>query len=394
MAAVNIAVKSDIVPGDRAGWADALGISAIAFFTSRLALLLVGWLTLTFLSTHPLNQHGIRTTWRQLFDLTYRWDGGWYMSIAQHGYSTVSPAAQPHAINLAFWPAFPYLARFLAMATGMPILVAGVILANLAFFFCLYLLYRYCMLVGLGKDLATLAVFLLAFVPESFLFSSFYADVFSTLGMLGAMYFARRERWWIAGLFAILASSSRPTGVMVIVFLAVHAYQTLGWRGFLQPWRDARPFVPVVLVPAGYFLMLWISFHVSGDAFAEVHTRSAGWYVNFAPPLRSLADDFRHGADLKFWTLGALGLATSIIPLVRAKLIPDATFAFAYFVLIFSQNNPAGLIHYSAGLPAIYVGFALMCRRLQATRYALLGSFALVNAVLFCAWVLFASISF
>lgn len=384
---------ADSASGDRADAVSALKAAATAFLASRLALLLGGWLTLTFLDSRHPSQHGTSATWKQLFNLTYRFDAGWYWLIAKLGYSTGSPAVQPHAINLAFWPAFPYLARFLAASTGMSILAAGVVIANLAFFLCLYLLYRYCILVGLGKELATLAVFLMALVPESFLFSAFYADALSTLGMLGAMYFARRERWWVAGLFAVLASSSRPTGITVIVFLVVHVYQTLGWRDFLQPWRDARPFVPVVLVPAGYFLMLWVSFRVSGDAFAEVHTRAAGWYVNFAPPLRSLADDFRHGPDLKFWTLGALGLATSIIPLVRAKLIPDAIFALGYFALIFSQNNPAGLIHYSAGLPVIYVGFALMCKRSHAARYALLGSFAAMNAILFCAWALFSSIS-
>ncbi len=378
---------------ERADAIGALKAAATAFLASRLALLLVGWLALTLLDSEHPGLHGTSATWKQLFNLVYRFDAGWYWLIAKLGYSTGSPAVQPHAIDLAFWPAFPYLARFLAAATGMPILGAGGIIANLAFFLCLYLLYRYCVLVGLEKNLATLAVFLMALVPESFLFSAFYADALGTLGMLGAMIFARRERWWSAGLFAILASSSRPTGVAVIVFLVAHAYQTLGWRGFLQPWRDARPFVPVVLVPAGYFLMLWISFRVSGDAFAEVHTRSAGWYVNFAPPLRSLVNDFRHGADLKFWTLGALGLATSIVPLLRAKLMPDAIFAIGYFVLIFSQNNPAGLIHYSAGLPVIYVGFALMCKGSDSKRYALLGTFATVNAVLFTAWALVSPIS-
>lgn len=393
MTRADLAAENDGTSGERGTVADALKAAVAAFLTSRLALLLVGWLAQTFLSAGNPGPNYIGATWKQLSTLTYRYDAGWYWLIADLGYSTGSPPSQPHAINLAFWPAFPYLTRFLATTTGMSLLAAGVIIANLAFFLCLYLLYRYCVLVGLERNLATLAVFLMALVPESFLFSAFYADALSMLGMLGAMYFARRERWWTAGLFAILASSSRPTGVTVIVFLVAYAYQTLGWRNFLQPWRDARPFIPVVLVPAGYFLMLWISYRISGDAFAEVHTRSAAWYVNFAPPLRSLANDFKHGPKLEFWTLGALALATSIVPLVRAKLAPDAAFAIIYFLLVFSQDRPAGLIQYSAGLPAIYAGFALMCKRSHATRYVLLGSFAAVNAALFCAWALYSPIS-
>lgn len=373
----------------RAAWASA----AIAFLASRIALFVAGWLSLTFIATRGKAVHGVAPTLRQLLDLAFRWDTTWYMSIARHGYSVASPAVQPHAVNLAFWPAFPFLARYLSDVSGLSILTSGVILANLAFLAALYLMHRYCTRIELGPTAAAFAVLLLAFVPESFLFSVFYGDAFGLLGMLGAMYYARKERWWTSGLFAVLASSSRPMGAMVIVFLVVQAWQQLGWRTFLQPWIEPRPFVPVVLAPAGYFLMLWLSFIVSGDAFAQAHTRIAGWNVYFAVPWHAVATDFRLGPDLKFWMLSALALALSLIPLFRKGLYADAWFGVAYFLLIFSQINSAGLLHYVAVLPVVYVGFAWWTREQPLARQALLGAFATIGAALFCAWSLYVYIA-
>lgn len=364
--------------------------AVIAFICSRALLLLVGWLTLAFIATHPQFPHGHEVPLEAIKNLACRWDCGWYMGIAQHGYSTSSWPPGSYTTNLAFWPAFPYLAKYLHDASGMSILMAGTLLTNIAFLLTLYLLYRYCRALDMEQRTATFATLLLAFAPQGFLFSVFYADALTLLGTLGAMYFARTRRWWIAGLFAILASSSRPTGILVLVFLIVYAWQALGWRNFFRPWVDARPFIPVVLAPAGHFLVMWMAFLVSGDAFAEVHTRAEGtaWLVRFGAPWSSILGDFRGGPDLKFWSVATLLLAISIIPLVKKRWIPDAIFAICYFLLIFSQHNPEGLLHYAIVLPTIYVGFAWMLRNSEAGKLTLVGIFASVGAAIFCAWAL------
>lgn len=384
--AARITDRLTLDDASKAAWRTA----SIAFLSSRLVLLLVGWLTLSFIATHGHAPHGVAASWTAMQHLACRWDCGWYMSIATHGYSTVSPPNAPYATNFAFWPALPYLARYLHDVSGLSILASGVILVNVALFFSLYFLCKYCLVLGLDGPTASFAALLLAFAPQGFLFSVFYGDALTLLGAIGAMYCARTQRWWTAGLFAILASSSRPTGIVVLAFLLVHAYQTLGWKNFLRPWRDTRPFIPVVLAPAGHFLAMWMAFRVSGDAFAEVHTRAQGvvWMVHFIAPWWGLVGDFRRGPDLVFWTLAALALAISIIPLVKQRWLPDAAFAIVYFLLIFSQNDPEGLLHYAVVLPPIYVGFAWLFRNSEPAKLSLLGIFASVGAAIFCAWTL------
>lgn len=365
-------------------------VAIAAFVCSRLALLLVGWLTLNFIEPHVVIPRGPGTSLFTIKGLACRFDCHWYMSIALGNYSTSPWPPHSYATNLAFWPALPYLARYLHDVSGLSILMSGTLLVNIACLLSLYFLYRYCRLLDFDKSTATFATLLLAFAPQGFLFSVFYADALTLLGTLGAMYFVRTKRWWIAGLFAILATSSRPTGIVVWVFLVIYAWQTLGWRKFFTPWIDPRPFIPVVLAPAGHFLAMWMAYLASGDAFAEVHTRAAGlvWMVRFGAPWSSIVGDYRGGLALKFWSTAALLLAVSIIPLVKKRWIPDAVFATFYFLLIFSQHNPAGLLHYSIVLPTVYVGFAWMFRNSDYGKLALLSAFASVNAAIFCAWAL------
>jgi hypothetical protein len=379
------------LPGDsrserRCAWQIAL----VAFVCSRLALLLVGWLALSFIATHAdYHQHAIGPI-QATKSLACHFDCTWYMDIARRGYSTSAWPPHSYATNLAFWPALPYMARYLHDISRMSILMSGMLLVNIACVLSLYFLYRYCRVLDFDRSTATFATLLLAFAPQGFLFSVFYADVLTLLGCLGAMYFARTRRWWLAGLFAILASSSRPTGIVVWAFLVVYAWQTLGWRNFWRPWIDARPFIPVVLAPAGHFLAMWMAFVASGDAFAEVHTRAQGlvWMVHFGAPWSSIVGDFRGSVALKFWSVAALLLSTSIIPLVKRRWAPEAVFAICYFVLIFSQHNPAGLLHYAIVLPTIYVGFAWMFRKFDQGKLVLLGIFASAGAAIFCAWAL------
>lgn len=366
----------------------AVGIPLCAYLASRLALLLVGWFALAF-----IGHSEVTPTLHQLFGLTCRWDCGWYLSIAQHGYSIVSPVAQPDATNLAFWPAFPFAARWFSDVTRISILGSGVLLSNLSFILCLIFFRKYSLQLGVKTETATFGTFLLAFAPQSYVFSGFYSEPFCLLGILGSMYFARTERWWVSGAFAILATLSRPTGILLFLFLVVFAYQQIGWRGFVSPWKDARPFIPIVLLPAGHLAVLTLAYRVSGDAFAQEHTRVAGWYGGFEAPWQAIVTHLVHPPSDTFLTTAALVLALSIIPLLRKKTIPEAAYAIGAFGLLLSNTTDAGIIRYVITIPPVFLGIAYATRNKLVARYAIIGICAMLGAAMFCAWTVGAYIA-
>jgi hypothetical protein len=61
----------------------------------------------------------------------FRWDAGWYLSIAQHGYSYSGNPTQHH--NIAFLPLYPLLCRMCYEVTGLSIPQCAILLSNLTF---------------------------------------------------------------------------------------------------------------------------------------------------------------------------------------------------------------------------------------------------------------------
>jgi len=360
-----------------------IGVPLAAFIFSRAALLLIGWFTLTFIA-HDSQAPDVH----QIYGLACRWDCGWYLSIAQHGYLITSPAAQPDATNLAFWPAFPFAARYLSEVTGLTILAAGTLLSNSAFVLCLVLLRKYCLKIGLNEQTSAFAVFLLAFAPQSYVFSGFYTESFCLLGVVGSIYCARNGRWWTSGLFGILATLSRPTGILLLVYLIAHAYQEVGWKGFLKPWKDVLPFVPVVLTPAGELAALAIAYHVSGDAFAQAHTAVAGWGVKFEAPWAAVYTHLTSSPHDFFLTASALALSLSLIPIFHARLFQDAIFAAVAILFLLSNTIDQSILRYILIIPPVFIGIALASDRIQWLRQVVFGIFAMLGAAFFCAWTL------
>ena len=88
----------------------AIGIVTM-FLVSRAALVAVGLAT-------KLSQGERLQFPADLVDLFVRWDAGWYLGIAEHGYANQDSGAQPGATSYAFCPVFPLLVRLVARATA------------------------------------------------------------------------------------------------------------------------------------------------------------------------------------------------------------------------------------------------------------------------------------
>ncbi len=169
---------------------------------SRVALIIVAWLGLHILQvrlngtkwevandgySHFVAEH-LSPNSHPFINMWARWDGGWYLDIAQHGYSFV-PAKQS---NVVFFPLYPYLIR--AVQYVIPLrsdagwLLAGIIVSNAALLFALIYLYQ---LVRLDFDRRTAArvVLYLCIFPTTLFLSAVYSA-------LAFEYLSQKEFQW------------------------------------------------------------------------------------------------------------------------------------------------------------------------------------------------------
>src|SRR5262249_44259255 len=111
------------------------------FAASRLALLIVDLLTQIFIRPIVATAPPAGVSPHDALHIWARWDRGWSMSLAAHGYQ--SPAEVHGQANWAFFPGYPAIAALLAHLTHLPMLIVMLAVSNLSFLLALVLVHRY-----------------------------------------------------------------------------------------------------------------------------------------------------------------------------------------------------------------------------------------------------------
>lgn len=225
-----------------------------------------------------------------LWGVWQRFDTFWYRRVAEAGYD--------HPAATVFYPAYPAAIRALA-AIGIPTGAGAVLAARLATFF---LLWGLLLLLPLDLDPAALprALALLLAWPMSFILFGGYAESFLLCFTVWSIWFARRDRWWLAALFGILACLSRAVGMVVVAPLV-----WIAWRQ--RPLRYA----PLLVTLTGPVLFpLWLRWnHLSLSAAAY----PVYWHTTMAWPWVTIADAVRYATSDIAWFVAMNALATLLV---------------------------------------------------------------------------------
>ncbi len=220
------------------------------FVIWRFGILLVslGWGQLPIVTQWPSE---IDVMW--LFRYSVRWDSGWYLTIANQGYS-YDPA---YPSSVAFFPLFPLLIRFVDAVLPGSDVMAALVVVHLSLAGALIYIYRL-FAAEYGGRIAWRTVYFLLIFPGAFFFSAVYNEALLLFAAAGAIYYARRGQWGRAALFGIAGSATKLVGVLLIIPLAV---ELLSQRG--RSARDLLPGAWILAAPLGavaYFAYLQATF--------------------------------------------------------------------------------------------------------------------------------------
>jgi hypothetical protein len=204
-----------------------------------------------------------------LLDPFGKWDGIWYQRIADYGYDpTVA-----HGNGVAFSPLYPLLVRETAEALSVTYLVAGMLVSTVCFLLALVLLHRLIARRS-GERIARTTVWLTAFFPVAYLFSSVYTE--SLYLLLTVLTFTLLERGWALGssIFGALTVLARPQGILLTPALALRIWKDEGRH---PSWRMALRMLPLLLLPLAYVAFGAYLYYRTGNPFATQTAQAAGW---------------------------------------------------------------------------------------------------------------------
>lgn len=379
--------------GRRLGtWVDVL----LPWAVTRLLLLFAAWFSGYFLA-NP--QYGDLATmergWQfspiKALDIWGRWDSGWYLDIAVNGYSLRGPLETTQS-NVAFFPLYPLSIRAVLLllpeqlrSAEMALLI-GVIFSNLLFLGALFLLQRLTLLLTNDRAVAQRTLWYTVLFPASFFFTAAYPEAAFFLFTLALFYAGLKRAWWVAGLMGLLATLTRPSGILLMLPLAWLYGEAIGWRLRQIRWNVLWLALPLAAF-VGFMLSLqpvtgdWIAPLRSQEAWAS--TLSAPWTTIFAPEIGVVPFMTRVEQGL---LLGALVL--TVIALIK---LPSKALGL-YVVLLIAAMLVKGQIlstarYVSTAFP-LFMTLALLGKHPTFDRLVLIGSAAL-QALLMAAWTRF-----
>jgi hypothetical protein len=171
-----------------------------------------------------------------------RFDCGWYVNIADHGYFDADP---PQQSSVAYFPGYPLVARpVAALLDNTPL--ALVVVTWLAGFAALLLFARWCAS-RMRRRTAMLAVACFALYPYAwYLYGAGYGDALFLAFAIGAFLLLEDDHPVVAGLAGAAAAATRPIGIAVAAGLVLRAIER---RGGL-PRRGGRGWLARLGVPA------------------------------------------------------------------------------------------------------------------------------------------------
>jgi len=221
-----------------------------------------------------------------------RWDCGWYVYMAEHGYHGFPTPGQNAAGNWAFFPLMPMVVGVFRAITHLPTmpLATGISIA---------MSYATSVLAWplLGRNLRAYTLFsayLLA-GPFSIYFTTFMTEAAFILLTTGVLLALERKAYLAAGLVAGLLSATRIVGVVMSVAMLVQLFAE--HRAANRPLRSfvldvlKRPDVVLglLLAPLGAFVyMAFLNWWI-GDGLAFLHVQRA-WARAYGNPLTFVWD--------------------------------------------------------------------------------------------------------
>lgn len=308
-----------------------VGVHLAFFVTSALSILFVH-------KDFDWSNSSIPTLWHSW----YRWDTGNFIAIAQKGYTEIRLTA--------FFPLYPLLMRGLAHFINHNYLIAGLFISNVALLIASIVLYQL-VFEDFGQERANRTVLYLSVFPTAFfLVSAYNESLFLCLALL-CFYQIRHGRWWMAGLFGILASSTRSAGLFLVVPFCYEYLQQHQFR--LKAIRF--DVISMALIPAGVTLFALFCYKQFGDLLAFSHVQSIpGWSRHLELPWMGI-----------YWSMRAIHSSSGILSFRALRnltdLLPDLLFLLLLALTVIGPRRfPRKYWSYALYGIALYLFFNLV----------------------------------
>lgn len=323
-----------------------------------------------------------------------RWDSGYYLDIAQHGYRV-------NGDEQAFFPLYPLLCRFFSQITGISLLWSGFFISVFSFIASVLALYRW-VIIDHTPQTAFWSVLWICVFPMSFFLIAFYPEALFLLLSILSIYFARRGKFITSGLMIAIAGATRPSAFLLAIpfileFLQQHEFQ----RSRILRFSIGALIAPIGMISyLGFIALQSGSFNIfsySSNLHTDFNSRiSWPWitlYDGFLAAIFGIginADWFSRILAIQDLFYALIGILSAIWSVFRIRLSSALFFLFS-MLFFFMCHGPHGYAFWSmprhvAYLFPLYLILALLTIKLPGFYRWTLIAISIILLGLFSAW--------
>jgi len=325
------------------------------FLFSRLWILVVAGLSMLV-----INEGQFHVASRSALDWLNQWDTRWYLSIIRQGYS-YHPGMQS---NVAFFPLYPMLVRVLSLGGALDHRIAGYLVSLGALFIATVALWKLARL-DLGDEAeADRCIQFLLFAPPGVFFSSIYPESLFLASLVGSLYFARTQRWLLAGLCGYAAGLTRTVSVLLAIPLVLEYLLQQRGRFDLRRAETWQVLLCCSLPALGLLTYMGYLGWVFGDPFASSNAQAV-WARHLNWPWFPFFHLNHYDPFYRTWFVCFAIVAAALFILgLWWRLRPSYLVLLFIFMLIYlSSNRLESLPRYMSVLFPFYFVLALIARK-------------------------------
>lgn len=219
------------------------------FLAWKIAILLQETIAVARFPIHAINQ-----SWPNLLINIWatNWDAGNYLSIARNGFSN---------LTYAFFPLLPLTTRVISGLTHLDLPLTGLLITNISTLLFLFFLYRL-LKFDLGELESRKTIFFFIIFPTAFFLQAFYTEAPFLLFTVLSFYFARKNKWWLVGIFGGLSTLTRTIGIFTFIPLLIEY--------FMKKKEDkkrllSKDLLPLFIIPLTFLLYLSFLYLQTGN---------------------------------------------------------------------------------------------------------------------------------
>lgn len=356
----------------------------VLFFVTRIMLSIIGFSSRMMLESFNVNVSNFKYSSNPVLAVWGVWDTGWYLNIAEHGYSAKlgkTPMTEGQT-NYGFFPLYPLLIKIVGYIVGN-LYLAGLLVSNICLPLAAFILYKL-VKIDYGHELALSSIKYLFLFPTAFIFSGVFSESLFLLLLLLTFYFSRQKKWLAVGLSGFFLALSRPLGILIILPVAFEYFKS---KEFKIKNIDYK-ILYLLFWFLGLGLFLLYSHYLTGSFMSYFKTQSFGWGHVVSNPLLVIGqgllskDIFRLLSTFIFIILG-LALVIEVKKIRLSYLLAAALlFIFPLTTGLVALNS---MLRYILPIFPFFIALALLSKN-KTSEELLIISLALLQGFLMVFW--------